>query len=98
MLIAGWNGWRSGGAVHLLVGNLETGATGDSRLPRTVRVSLNAAALDLAKGPSWYLQAVDDHARIMPSAVLDGQIHFDITIRPDGAGVYQLYPNDNITR
>lgn len=42
--------WRSGGAVHLLLGNLESGWMGDARFPRRVTVSLPLARLEAPIG------------------------------------------------
>lgn len=40
--------WRSGGRLHLLAGNLETGWVGDSRTPRSVQVTVPAARLGMS--------------------------------------------------
>lgn len=46
-----FHAWRSGGRVHVLFGNLETGELGDSRVPRDVVVRLALAELGLGEGP-----------------------------------------------
>ncbi len=44
--------WRSGGAIHLLVGNLDTGWIGDSRWPRSVDIELAAESLTTTAPPT----------------------------------------------
>ena len=42
--------WRSAGLVHVLLGNLETGLTGDARTGRQVTLVLNRQHLGLGVG------------------------------------------------
>jgi hypothetical protein len=81
--------WRSGGAVHVLLGNLETGELGDSRVPRQVRIRLSVDELDLPDGP-LALRLIDGCGPELTPAeqVEPGLFEAGLTLPPESAAVY----------
>lgn len=84
--------WRSGGHVHVLLGNLETGIVGDSRSAREVGFTLNLKALGLPCG-SYVLEHLDDGARIAGDPVADVLV-FCVALAPQGSAIYKLCAYD----
>jgi hypothetical protein len=81
--------WRSGGRVHVLVGNLETGEFGDSRTPRTSHLRLSRSQLGLS-GEKHRLIRVDvkDESAIALRASDETWLSFTIELAPEQAAVY----------
>jgi len=80
--------WRSGGQVHVLLGNLETGEFGDSRTPRRLRLHLSRAQLGLGDGPVRLTQ-VDQLGEIVEVASQDSAwLTFDMHLPAEGCAVY----------
>ena len=86
--------WRSGGAVHVLLGNLETGILGDARTARPVRLHLSRAQLALGAG-SYHLTALDvDNAQMVrPISQDEAYLVFTLVIPPEQCAVYRLAPD-----
>jgi hypothetical protein len=80
--------WRSGGHVHVLLGNLETGIVGDSRSAREVVFTLNVRKLGLPNGPHT-LQNLDDDSLVVGQPGPDGVI-FSVCLSPQGSAIYRL--------
>lgn len=83
--------WRSGGRVHVLLGNLETGELGDSRVPRQVVLRLSPGELGLGDGPVR-LRRIDGDGG---PAELDGTpaggfVEVAVTLAPESAVVYAV--------
>jgi hypothetical protein len=82
--------WRSAGRVHILLGNLETGLTGDARTERRVQLSLNRRHLDLG-APDYELR--DASGRIIRSeSCSPSEVCFNIRLDPESSAVYVLTP------
>lgn len=83
--------WRSGGRVHVLLGNLETGELGDSRVPRDVHLRFSTAELGLDHGRHT-LRLIDgdgsDCVAAEPGET--GFIEARLTLAPESAAVYVL--------
>jgi len=81
--------WRSAGAVYVLLGNLETGELGDSRVARDVVVRLAPGELGLADGPLT-LRRVDGDGgpETVPGAPSGGLVELHLTLAPESAAVY----------
>ena len=82
--------WRSGGIVHVLLGNLETGEFGDSRTSRSISLYLSQEQLKLTED-AYHLQQIDmgEHS-IKPAGSSEHWILFEITIPPEQCAVYQV--------
>ncbi|MCC6805452.1 MAG: hypothetical protein IT319_21410, partial [Anaerolineae bacterium] len=84
--------WRSGGQVYVLLGNLETGEFGDSRTPRTVRLCLSRAQLELGAG-DYRLARVDLPADDVPTVSSDEVwLNYTVTLSPESCAVYVVIP------
>ncbi len=82
--------WRSAGQATLLLGNLETGEFGDSRLPRQVRVRLSRTQLGLGPQP-YSLRRIDANAANLTPVEADVDwLTFGITLPPEQCGVWVL--------
>jgi hypothetical protein len=81
--------WRSAGVVHVLLGNLETGELGDSRLPRELRLRLGGDELALPDRP-LALRLIDGSgpARLPAEQVGQGVLEVTLTLAPESAAVY----------
>lgn len=82
--------WRSAGVVHVLVGNLETGVTGDARLPREVEITLMRAHLALEAAATYRLRDIDDDAVLSPLREDERGIIFRIPVKAEGSRILQL--------
>jgi hypothetical protein len=85
--------WRSGGQVHVLLGNLETGLTGDARTPRHVTLVLNRRHLGLGAGD--YVLRTAAGACVAPSESSPRELRFLVDISSDGSDRYVLDPTDH---
>jgi hypothetical protein len=81
--------WRSNGAVHILLGNLETGELGDSRVSRHVRIRLSHDELSLPDGP-LALRLIDGWGPDVTPAeqVEPGLFEAGLTLPAESAAVY----------
>ncbi|HYM67098.1 MAG TPA: hypothetical protein VEW68_07395, partial [Patescibacteria group bacterium] len=85
--------WSSGGVVHVLLGNLESGWMGDSRFARHVTVVLPRARLGL--DPKREYQLAVEGAATMQKAV-DGraaELEFRLEVPPQGCLLARLVPS-----
>lgn len=85
--------WRSGGAIHVLLGNLETGEFGDARLARTVVARFSRGELAAPPG-SLVLRRLDGDGpdTVVTTDVDDDLVEASVTIGPEAAIVYVLAP------
>jgi hypothetical protein len=91
--------WRSAGSVKVLVGNLETGIIGDSRLPRKVTISLNMERLGISGYPDFVLESLQNANILAPEP--SSEIHtlrFVIEVGPQGFDLFRLVPERSITQ
>jgi hypothetical protein len=90
--------WRSGGVVHVLLGNLETGELGDSRLARDIRIRLSTSELGLPEGP-LALRRIDGSGPELTRAeqVEPGLFEAALTLAPESAAVYVIEPTERGT-
>jgi len=89
--------WRSDGVDHVLIGNLETGEFGDSRLARHVVVRLGIAELALGDR-AGRLRRIDGNgpAEVDLRVTDDGAFaEFTIDMPPESGAVYQVRGNDD---
>ena len=82
--------WRSGGRVHLLIGNLETGLTGDARTERRVTLKLERQHLDLDAG-DYILREVGG-AVIRSHVCSSSLVCFSVPLDPESAMVFVVEP------
>ena len=81
--------WRSGGKIHVLVGNLETNFLGDARIEREATLVLRRQHLEL--GPAIYrLRDLDDDRLIEPAMVDTNELRFNLHLEPEGSNIYEL--------
>lgn len=84
--------WRSEGAVHILLGNLETGLTGDARTGRHVTLILYREQLELGAG-EYELRGTHTGGEIItPESTSPTQLRFNIRLAPEGSAVFVLTP------
>ena len=83
--------WRSDGAVHVLLGNLESGWMGDARFARRVVVVLPLARCEVAPGTEVVLRPLDggEAARPEPGSTA-GELRFALEVGPESFRVYRL--------
>lgn len=86
--------WRSGGVVHVLLGNLETGELGDSRTPRHVVLGLSPSELGLPAG-GVTLRRIDgtggpESLTAFPAPTM---LRVELTLAPESAAVYVVEPD-----
>ena len=84
--------WRSGDAVHVLLGNLETGELGDSRVSRDITVRLSRRELALADG-RLRLVRVDGSGReviVLAASEDPGFVECAVTLDPESCVVYRV--------
>ncbi|XID93043.1 hypothetical protein ACF3MZ_00440 [Paenibacillaceae bacterium WGS1546] len=86
---AAFHYWKSGGKLHMLLGNLETGLTGDSRWPRQIIAVLRKDHLQI-QGEGYALQDLDDGKFISPTVEDREEIRFDLLVPPEGSKVFVL--------
>lgn len=79
-----FHAWRSGGVLHILVGNLETGIAGDSRTPRRIQLVLPKQA------GSGVLREIERGEILSPVIESEDFQRFEIPIAPHGSGIYRL--------
>jgi hypothetical protein len=81
--------WRSGGKIHVLVGNLETNFLGDGRIEREVTLVLRRQHLELGTG-NYRLRNLDDEQWIAPAKADANELYFTLHLEPEGSNVYEL--------
>ena len=81
--------WRSGGKIHVLIGNLETNFLGDGRIEREVTLVLRRQHLALGTG-NYRLRNLDDGQWIAPTKAEANELYFDLHLAPAGSNVYEL--------
>ncbi len=83
--------WRSGAAVHVLLGNLESGWMGDARFPRHVTLILPRVRCGLDPVGGYALRSLDDD-RIVESDPDSptGELRFSLDVRPEWFRVLRL--------
>lgn len=85
--------WRSGGRVHLLLGNLESGWMGDSRFVRRVRLTLPCERFAIAAGQSFRLVPLGTHGTSdVVVEVTDTGLRLDLEVPAQGCLVVRLDP------
>jgi hypothetical protein len=83
--------WRSGGALHVLLGNLESGWMGDARFPRHVRLRIPAARAGLDPAVPIVAVPVNVVEEPLPVPVdAAGVLHLDLTVGPAACLVVRL--------
>lgn len=81
--------WRSNGSIFVLLGNLETGITGDSRSPREIRFTLSKGKLQLP-ALQHSLKEVDGTVSVEPVSEDADEIIFHVKIGPQGSAVFEV--------
>lgn len=86
--------WRSGGAIHLLLGNLESGWMGDARFARRVTVALPRARLGLpARSDLVAVPLNVEGPAIAPDADSSPEVvRFSLTVGPAACLVLRVEP------
>ena len=86
-----FHAWRSHGADHILLGNLETGEFGDSRTTRTATVRLPVRELALGDAANG-LERLDGEGpdQVTLGREADGIVTATIDIAPERAVVYRV--------
>jgi len=86
--------WRSDGAVHLLLGNLESGWMGDARFARRVTVRLPRARLGLADGVELVARPLNVEAPAIAADQdsTDDVVRFSLTVGPAACLVVRIEP------
>ena len=87
--------WRSGGVVHVLLGNLESGWMGDARFPRRVTVSLPTERLGLPAGSDLVAVPINvEGDAIRPDANSSADVvRFTLTVGPAACLVVRITPS-----
>ncbi len=83
--------WRSGGTIYILLGNLETGLTGDARTERHARLILNRRQLGL-EADDYELHEMNG-AVIQAESRTPAELHFVVQVAPESSVVYVLVAN-----
>lgn len=86
--------WRSGGVIHLLLGNLESGWMGDARFPRRVTLRLPRERLGLDPGTDVVCLPRNIEAPgIAPDADSSAEeLRFTVTVPPAACLVLRVVP------
>jgi hypothetical protein len=86
--------WRSGGRLHVLLGNLESGWMGDSRFRRSVSLVLPASHLECRPGAEFDVVSLNtsDPTRRVRTEPDCGDLHLVLTVAPSGCLVVRLEP------
>jgi hypothetical protein len=86
--------WRSAGAIHILLGNLESGWMGDARFPRRVTLSLPLARLELDPGTDLVCAPLNiEGPSIAPDADSTLEVvRFTLTVEPAACLVLRVEP------
>ena len=86
--------WRSGGRIHLLLGNLESGWMGDSRFVRRVTVRLPRKRVGLAANTDYRAVRLNgDGPPLAPDSASDAAtVAFTVEVPPQGCVVLRLEP------
>lgn len=83
--------WRSGGAVHILLGNLESGWMGDARFPRRATVRLPRGRLGLPAGDLVAIPINVEGPAVEPddNSTVD-MLRFTLTVAPAACLVVRI--------
>jgi len=84
--------WRSDGRVHILLGNLETGLTGDARTERRVTLHLNRRHLGIGAGEFVLREKTGEG--VQPHICAPDTLCFHVRLGPEQSAVYVLWPAD----
>lgn len=85
-----FHAWRSGGADHVLLGNLESGEFGDGRTPRSACLRLPIAELALGDDATG-LELIDGQGpQHVPLQSTDGMLTATVELGPERAAVYRV--------
>ncbi|MGE0138977.1 MAG: hypothetical protein AB7R77_14235, partial [Ilumatobacteraceae bacterium] len=86
-----FHAWRSAGVVHVLLGNLETGEFGDSRLERQVELRLSRRELGPPEG-DLVLRRLDGTGpdEVALARIDDVMSRAAVTLAPESAVVYRI--------
>ncbi len=84
-----WHAWVSDGAVHVLVGNLESGWLGDSRHARRVVIHLGDSVISLLPPGPLQLEPLTHEDG---EAIVSVGSRFEIDVPPEGCRVLRLAP------
>ena len=76
--------WTSGGSVHVLLGNLESGWMGDSRFPRSVTVVLPRSRVGLDQTKRYVLKPDDATRPIAAQDPASADLRFALEVPPQG--------------
>jgi len=90
--------WRSAGKNYVLIGNLETGEFGDSRVSRTVEVRLSKVQLNLSDA-NYQLCRVDlpDEPSLLSYAETTQWLMFIASVPPEQSMVFRLDTLDSVS-
>lgn len=89
-----FHAWRSGGVVHVLLGNLETGELGDSRVARDVVVRLSRTELGLGDGQLTLRRIDGDGGPDRLTAGGGVLAELRLTLAPESSAVYVVEVGD----
>ncbi|MGW8318409.1 MAG: hypothetical protein ACWGPS_04125, partial [Candidatus Promineifilaceae bacterium] len=81
--------WRSAGRIYILLGNLETGYFGDSRLPRQVELRLSRTELGLGTD-DYHLRQLDGPQKVKPLSADPRWLVYQLELGPEQSAVYQI--------
>jgi hypothetical protein len=87
--------WRSAGRIHILLGNLETGLTGDARTERHATLVLNRQHLGLGAGDYVLRDAHADGHLVRPSGGSPAELRFEVRVEPEGSALYVVTPGES---
>ncbi len=82
--------WRSAGRVRVLLGNLETGLTGDARTERHITLVLERRQLELDAGD--YNLHESSGEIVQPASSSSTELRFRLRLDPESSAVYALLP------
>jgi hypothetical protein len=82
-----FHAWKSEGNFFFLIGNLETGITGDSRLARDTTIFVGSAELNLEPGEYHFRETNTDVIEL--SQDKQGLV-FRLTVPPESCLIYLL--------
>jgi hypothetical protein len=88
-----FHAWRSAGVDHVLLGNLETGEFGDSRVERAATIRLAVPELALGSAAS-HLELFDGngphHVELRPVEGNAGLVEAQVVLPPETGAVYRV--------
>jgi hypothetical protein len=81
--------WKSGGHIHVLLGNLEADSVANSGTRREGTIVLRRRHLGLQEGTYMLRSMVNDEA-VLPTRSEPEELVFDVSIQPHGSQIYRL--------